>query len=68
MVNSAAVLSAPPHVRALARAAFGGTAGAIARAPTAITAFVGRTLKGPVNRALTIASFAEFQQQFGGLW
>jgi len=68
MAPSAAVLSAPPHLRALARAAFGGTAGAIARTPTAITAFVGRTLKGPVNRATAIASFAEFQQHFGGLW
>jgi hypothetical protein len=68
MAPSAAVLSAPPHLRALAGAAFGGTAGAIARTPTAVTAFVGRTLKGPVNRAIAIASFAEFQQHFGGLW
>ena len=35
---------------------------------TAVAAFVGRTLKGPVNRALPIASFGEFQQLFGGLW
>jgi hypothetical protein len=68
MTPSAAVLSAPPHLRALAGATFGGTAGAIARTPTAVTAFVGRTLKGPVNRAIAIASFAEFQQHFGGLW
>jgi len=68
MASSAAALSAPPRVRALAGAAFGGMAGVIARAPTAVTAFVGRTLKGPVNRALPIASFAEFQQHFGGLW
>ena len=41
---------------------------AIARVPTAVTAFVGRTLKGPVNAALTVHSFAEFQRHFGGLW
>ena len=40
----------------------------IARLPTAVTAFVGRTLKGPVQRPVTVASFAEFQQIFGGLW
>ncbi|MGH8169726.1 MAG: phage tail sheath family protein [Steroidobacteraceae bacterium] len=40
----------------------------IARLPSAITAFVGRTLKGPVQRPVTVASFAEFQQVFGGLW
>jgi phage tail sheath protein FI len=40
----------------------------IARLPTAVTAFVGRTLKGPVHRPVAIASFAEFQQVFGGLW
>ena len=41
---------------------------AIARLPTGITAFIGRTLKGPVNSAVPIASFAEFEQHFGGLW
>jgi len=40
----------------------------IARLPTAVTAFVGRTLKGPVHRPVAVASFAEFQQVFGGLW
>ena len=40
----------------------------IARLPSAVTAFVGRTLKGPVQRPVTVASFAEFQQVFGGLW
>ena len=68
MPNSAAVFSAPPHLRTLAGAAFGATEGTIARAPTGVTAFVGRTLKGPVNRAIAIASFGEFQQLFGGLW
>jgi uncharacterized protein len=41
---------------------------AIERVPTGITAFVGRTLKGPVGQALPVRSFAEFQQHFGGLW
>ncbi|HEX8784154.1 MAG TPA: hypothetical protein VF764_12320, partial [Steroidobacteraceae bacterium] len=36
--------------------------------PTAVAAFVGRTLKGPVHQALTVRSFNEFQQYFGGLW
>ena len=41
---------------------------AIERVPTGITAFLGRTLKGPVNHPVPVASFAEFQQIFGGLW
>jgi hypothetical protein len=41
---------------------------AIKRVPTGITAFVGRTLKGPVNRPVSISSFADFQHVFGGLW
>ena len=41
---------------------------AIERVPTGVAAFVGRTLKGPVNQALPIRSFVEFQQHFGGLW
>ena len=40
----------------------------IERLPAAVTAFVGRALKGPLNAPTPIASFAEFQQQFGGLW
>ncbi|HWX79212.1 MAG TPA: hypothetical protein VNZ02_03940 [Steroidobacteraceae bacterium] len=40
----------------------------IARFPTARTAFVGRTLRGPVNRPVLIKSFSEFQHTFGGLW
>ena len=34
---------------------------------TSITAFVGRTLSGPLNEATTINSFGDFEQQFGGL-
>ncbi len=41
---------------------------AIAEAPTAITAFVGRSLRGPVNRPVPLASFTDFQRVFGGLW
>jgi len=41
---------------------------AIGRLPTARTAFVGRTLRGPVNRPVFLKSFAEFQLIFGGLW
>jgi uncharacterized protein len=40
----------------------------ISRTSTARTAFVGRTLRGPVNRPVLIKSFAEFQHVFGGLW
>ncbi len=40
----------------------------IERVPTAVTAFVGRTLKGPPQRPVAVSSFAEFQQVFGGLW
>jgi phage tail sheath protein FI len=41
---------------------------AIERVSTGVAAFIGRTLKGPVNQALPVHSFAEFQQYFGGLW
>ena len=41
---------------------------AIARAPTAVTAFVGRTLRGPINRPVAIYSFNDYQAIFGGLW
>jgi len=35
---------------------------------SAVTAFVGRTLRGPVNTPVTLHSFADYQQVFGGLW
>ena len=41
---------------------------AIERVPAGVTAFVGRTLKGPVAQPMPIRSFAAFQQIFGGLW
>ncbi len=40
----------------------------ITRVSTAIAAFVGRTLKGPVNQPVLVSNYAEFQQHFGGLW
>jgi uncharacterized protein len=40
----------------------------IARQSTARTAFLGRTLRGPVNKPVLVKSFPEFQQTFGGLW
>jgi phage tail sheath protein FI len=40
----------------------------VERAPTSITAFLGRTARGPVNVPGTIRSFADFERRFGGLW
>jgi hypothetical protein len=40
----------------------------IARASAQLTAFVGRTLRGPLHQPIVIRSFADFQQHFGGLW
>lgn len=36
--------------------------------PTSITAFIGRTRRGPDNRPVRIQSFADFERRFGGLW
>lgn len=33
-----------------------------------VTAFVGRSLRGPVNSPVTLTSFADYQRIFGGLW
>jgi len=41
---------------------------AIEPGPIGVVAFVGRALKGPVNEAVPVESFAQFQQRFGGLW
>ena len=40
----------------------------IVRLPGAVTAFVGRTVRGPVNRPILLDSFADYQLTFGGLW
>ncbi|MFM7165292.1 MAG: phage tail sheath family protein [Planctomycetaceae bacterium] len=34
---------------------------------TSITAFLGRAVRGPVNNATTITSYADFERTFGGL-
>ena len=68
MPNSAVMFPTPRQFGPLRGAAVDGMDGAIERAPTGVTAFVGRTLKGPVSRPVAIESYAEFQQVFGGLW
>ena len=35
---------------------------------TSITAFVGRALRGPVDRAIVITSYGDFERIYGGLW
>src|SRR4051812_4302519 len=35
---------------------------------TSITAFVGRAIRGPVNDAVRIQSFGDYERVFGGLW
>jgi phage tail sheath protein FI len=35
---------------------------------TAITAFIGQAYQGPVNTAVRVQSYAEYDRQFGGLW
>lgn len=41
---------------------------AVVGVSTSRTAFVGRALRGPVDRPILIGSFAEFERTFGGLW
>ncbi|MEQ7128693.1 phage tail sheath subtilisin-like domain-containing protein [Actinopolymorpha sp. B11F2] len=41
---------------------------AITGVATSIVAFVGRAARGPVDEPVSIASFAEFERVFGGLW
>jgi phage tail sheath protein FI len=36
--------------------------------PTAVTAFVGRCLRGPLNQPVRITSYEDYKQRFGGLW
>jgi phage tail sheath protein FI len=35
---------------------------------TSIAAFIGRALAGPVNQAVTINGYSDFERIFGGLW
>lgn len=44
------------------------TGAVIKPAALGVVAFVGRTLKGPVNEPVPVSDFTGFQQQFGGLW
>ncbi|MEQ8153042.1 MAG: phage tail protein, partial [Smithellaceae bacterium] len=34
---------------------------------TSVTAFVGSTKRGPINKAIRILSYADFERAFGGL-
>lgn len=40
----------------------------IATPPVTLAAFVGRTLRGPVNEPVVVESVDEFHRQFGGPW
>jgi phage tail sheath protein FI len=40
----------------------------ITAVPTAVAAFVGRAVRGPVNTPVRIHSFSDFERAFGGLW
>jgi len=35
---------------------------------TSVTAFIGRARKGPIDEAVDITSYADFERTFGGLW
>ncbi len=35
---------------------------------TSVTAFVGRTQRGPTDTPVVVTSFADFERRFGGLW
>jgi Bacteriophage tail sheath protein len=35
---------------------------------TSITAFIGRALRGPTDKAVTINSYGDFERLYGGLW
>ena len=35
---------------------------------TSVTAFLGRTQRGPVNEPVTITSYRDYERVFGGLW
>jgi hypothetical protein len=62
------MLHNPSHVVERATAADAAAPAPIVALPTAVTAFIGRTLKGSLDTPTPIDSFAEYQRQFGGLW
>jgi hypothetical protein len=45
-----------------------GAGQSVARAPVAVTAFIGRALRGPVSHPVTLHGHADYQRVFGGLW
>ena len=57
-----------PSTQGMQVAPDSGAADAIKRLDTAIVAFVGRTLRGPLHQPVTVTSFADYQAVFGGLW
>jgi phage tail sheath protein FI len=42
--------------------------GAISGVATSVTAFIGRTRRGPIDVPVPVRSFAEYSRLFGGLW
>ena len=40
----------------------------IAGVSTSVTAFIGRTLRGPENKPVTVFNIGEFNRIFGGMW
>ena len=59
---------AESNLRGMVVAEAPGADHAITRLPPSACAFIGRTLRGPVQRPVAVHGFAEFQQVFGGLW
>jgi hypothetical protein len=57
-----------PSLHGISVAEHDGPGHAIERVASNITVFIGRALKGPVSHPITVRSFAEYTQVFGGLW
>ncbi len=60
-------MSDVPH-RDVTMTATEGLGPAIENMPETVAAFVGRTLRGPLNTPVLLASFGDFRRRFGGLW
>lgn len=65
--SSAPRAAAPAFLPEFTDTALAGSPG-IAAAPLGVVAFVGRTLKGPLNEPVQVTDFASFMQAFGGCW
>lgn len=39
----------------------------IAGVSTSVTAFIGEAKRGPINKAITITSYSDYERRFGGL-